>query len=722
MNTAKRKNIFKKVLVFALMLSFVLGQFTPVQAVAKKTKYTIALNKQVYTMKKGKSVKLKATLNKAAKKKGVEWKSSNPKIASVSKNGKVTAKKNGKATITARVKGTKVNAKSRITVGTSVNKVTLNRRSVSLKTGQKFALRATMSPKKASNKKVSYDSSNRKVATVNKKGVIRAVSAGTAKIRVTAADGSGKKASCTVKVSENAVAVTGVTLNKTQLNLKQGGEERLTATVNPSNATNKTIQWSSSNQAVARVSENGTVRAAAVGTATITASAHNNVRAVCGVTVEAALEQPEQPTDPEKPEEPGSGKILVAYFSWSGTSERIANNIIEQTGADSFRIERETPYSDDYNEVAYGEAQEEAENNARPPIKNPLASVGQYDRIVLCYPIWWHTAPMTVGTFLESYDFSGKHIYPVSQSASMDASQYAQSVEFIKTCAPGAVVDDGIFSKDNAAIRGYIADKVMRPDVVPVTSVTLNKSQLALKPDAEETLIATVNPANATNQEIQWSSSNQAVAIVSDHGTVKAVAAGTATITASAENNIRAVCSVTVEAAPEQPEQPTDPEKPEEPGTGKILVAYFSWSGTSERIANNIIEQTGADSFRIERETPYSDNYNEVAYGEAKDEADNNARPPIKDPLSSVEQYDRVVLCYPIWWHTAPMTVGTFLESYDFSGKYIYPVSQSASMDTSQYAQSVEFIKTCAPGAVVDDGLFSKDNSVIRSYIADTVM
>ena len=68
------------------------------------------------------------------------------------------------------------------------------------------------------------------------------------------------------------------------------------------------------------------------------------------------------------------------------------------------------------------------------------------------------------------------------------------------------------------------------------------------------------------------------------------------------------------------------------------------------------------------------------------------------------------------------MTVGTFLENYDFSGKHIYPVSQSASMDTSQYAQSVEFIKTCAPGAVVDDGIFSKDNAEISSYIADTVM
>ena len=368
MNTAKGK-IFKKVLIFVLMLSFVFGQLTPVQAAAKRTRYTIALNKPVYTLNKGKSVKLKAALNKAAKKKGVEWKSSDPKIAAVSKIGKVTAKKNGKAIITARVRGTKVNAKSRITVGTPVRKVILNRKSVSLKTGQKFTLRATISPKKASDKKVAYESSNSRAAAVNQKGVIRAISAGTAKITVTAADGSGKKATCTVKVS--------------------------------------------------RRTEN------------------------TGSTV------------------PVAGKILVAYFSWSGTSERIANDIIRQTGADPFRIERETPYSDDYSEVAYGEARDEADNNARPPIKDPPASVAQYDRIILCYPIWWHTAPMTVGTFLERYDLTGKHIYPVSQSASMDISQYAQSVGFIRACAPGAVVDDGIFSKDDSVIRSYIANTVL---------------------------------------------------------------------------------------------------------------------------------------------------------------------------------------------------------------------------------------------------------------------
>ena len=111
-----------------------------------------------------------------------------------------------------------------------------------------------------------------------------------------------------------------------------------------------------------------------------------------------------------------------------------------------------------------------------------------------------------------------------------------------------------------------------------------------------------------------------------------------------------------------------------------------------------------------------------MAYGEAKDEADNNARPPLKDPLESVAAYDKIILCYPIWWHTAPMTVGTFLESYDLTGKKIYPISQSASMNTSQYDQSVAFVKECAKGATVDDGLFTKDNNAIQEYIENTVL
>lgn len=368
----KLKKIFSRLFVFVFVISFLMGEYAPVQAAGNENKYTISLNKSVYTLKKGKTIKLKATLSKAAQKKGVIWSSSNQKVADVSQNGRITAKKNGKTTITAKIKGTKIKAHSKITVGTPVSKVKLNKQTLSLKKGSSFTLKTIISPKEAAVKKVIYTSSNAKVASVNKKGVIQAVSKGTVKIKAEASDGSGKKAICMVKV-------------------------------------------------------------------------------------EAVSEEA------EKTEEPKNNKILVAYFSWSGTSERIAKNIISQTNADSFQIERETPYSDDYNTVAYGEAKEEADNNVRPPIKAPLVSVEQYDKIVLCYPIWWHTAPMTVGTFLENYNLTGKTIYPISQSASMDVSQYNQSVAFVKACAKGAVVDDGLFNKDNDEVRKYIENTVLKP-------------------------------------------------------------------------------------------------------------------------------------------------------------------------------------------------------------------------------------------------------------------
>ena len=156
----------------------------------------------------------------------------------------------------------------------------------------------------------------------------------------------------------------------------------------------------------------------------------------------------------------------------------------------------------------------------------------------------------------------------------------------------------------------------------------------------------------------------------------------------------------------------------------KVLIAYFSCTGTTESIAKHIEGETNGTLYEIVPEVPYTaDDLKYYTNGRAdKEQADPSARPAISGGVEDMEKYDVIFLGYPIWHGQAPRIVSTFLESYDFGGKHIYPVSQSASMDTSQYAQSVEFIKTCAPGAVVDDGLFSKDNSVIRSYIADTVI
>ena len=109
-------------------------------------------------------------------------------------------------------------------------------------------------------------------------------------------------------------------------------------------------------------------------------------------------------------------------------------------------------------------AKKEKEDNERPSIKNPPESLDEYDKIVVCYPIWWHTAPMCVGTFLEKYDLQGKMVYPVSQSASMDEDQFSESVEFIKTCAKGAEVQEGLFvdADDTNAVADYVEGSILK--------------------------------------------------------------------------------------------------------------------------------------------------------------------------------------------------------------------------------------------------------------------
>lgn len=102
-------------------------------------------------------------------------------------------------------------------------------------------------------------------------------------------------------------------------------------------------------------------------------------------------------------------------------------------------------------------------------------------------------------------------------------------------------------------------------------------------------------------------------------------------------------------------------------------------------------------------------------------ERDNNARPAISNLPNTISEYDRILIGYPIWWHTAPMIIGTFLESYDLAGKEIYPFSQSASMDTEQFDNSIEFIRKCAKGANVHNGLFAAANNTqaISEYLVN---
>lgn len=167
----------------------------------------------------------------------------------------------------------------------SVTGVTLNKTSTSIQVGGTETLTATVSPKDAANKKVTWESSNAAIASVDANGKVTGVKAGEATITVTTEDG-GKTATCKVTVSDKEIKVTGVKLNKSETSLLVGGNETLTATVLPEDATNQNVTWKSDKPEIATVDANGKVTAVKVGEATITVTTEDGGKtATCKVTV-----------------------------------------------------------------------------------------------------------------------------------------------------------------------------------------------------------------------------------------------------------------------------------------------------------------------------------------------------------------------------------------------------------------------------------------------------
>lgn len=110
----------------------------------------------------------------------------------------------------------------------------------------------------------------------------------------------------------------------------------------------------------------------------------------------------------------------------------------------------------------------------------------------------------------------------------------------------------------------------------------------------------------------------------------------------------------------------------------KILIAYFSWGGNTQHVAEHIAALTGGTLFRIEPEKPYPTEYTPCTEV-AKAEKDADARPAIKKKVEDWEQYDTIFIGCPVWWWTAPMIINTFTEGYDFKGKTVIPFCTYAS-------------------------------------------
>jgi len=131
------------------------------------------------------------------------------------------------------------------------------------------------------------------------------------------------------------------------------------------------------------------------------------------------------------------------------------------------------------------------------------------------------------------------------------------------------------------------------------------------------------------------------------------------------------------------------------------LIAYFSKTGNTKTIADQIQGTVGRDLFQVITVDSYPAEYRATTEA-ARKELDNNYRPPLRDKVENMESYDVVFLGFPNWWATMPMAMFTFLESYDFSGKVIIPF---CTHEGSGLGRSVTDLMRLAPNSEIRDGL-----------------
>lgn len=152
----------------------------------------------------------------------------------------------------------------------------------------------------------------------------------------------------------------------------------------------------------------------------------------------------------------------------------------------------------------------------------------------------------------------------------------------------------------------------------------------------------------------------------------------------------------------------------------KKLVAYFSASGVTKRLATNLAEVAGADLFEIVPEQPYTPNdlnWNDPnSRSSVEMKGDRSFRPAVVSRVKSMDAYDVVFVGFPIWWYVAPTVINAFLEQYDFAGKTVVPFATSGGSGMGN--TNAELAPSCPGAALVQGKVFSSFNKTqIKSWL-----
>ena len=418
--------------------------------------------------------------------------------------------------------------------------LTLDITNKELEIDESFTITATISPSIVANNTKSWSSSNSNIAVVDNDGKVTAISAGSVIIKASTTDGTNINASCNVTVRKRLV--TSISLNKSSTTIYVGDTEQLTATLFPSDASDTTITWTSSNTNIATVNKDGVITAKSAGSAIITAKTNDgsNLSAACTVTVKNVLATSISLSNTSLTLDIDETAQLVATIypnnatiktvSWKSANTTIAtvNNygVVTAVAAGTVNIIATTVDGSNLSAVC-------------KVTVNPR----QASAIVL--------NETNLSLFVNQTAQLSATVYP-SDAANKTATWKSSNT------AVATVNSNGLVTAKTAGTATITATTTdgsnlsascnVTVNIIPVTSISLSKSNLTLDESEYYQLYATIMPNDATYKSVTWESSNSSVAIVSNNGLVTPISPGNATIKATTTDgtNLSATCQITV--------------------------------------------------------------------------------------------------------------------------------------------------------------------------------
>ncbi len=492
---------------------------------------SVQLNYSSVTMDVGKTKTLSASLTPSTVTyKTVKFKSSNTKVATVTSKGVITAVKAGTAIITCTSKDGNAKTTCKVTVTQPATGITLSPKTMSVREGKLKAITATVKPVDVTNAKVLWKSSNTKIATVDSSGVVKGIKKGTVTITATTAS-AGKTATCKVTVIKS---VTGITLNKTQLTINVGSKSVITPNIKPAAASIKTVKWTSSNYDVADVTKDGQVIAKAPGYATITAKTDDGgYKAKCDVLV----------VQPVKGVSISKTSLLVE------AGEKFT---LKATVKPSNASNKNVKWSSSNTKVAKvsstGVVTGLKSGTATITVKTVNGGYTAKCTVRVVKKVTGITLNKTEAKLYLDGKITLKATVTPTDATVKNVTWKSSNIKVAKVTSKGVVSP---VAPGKATITCTTEDGGFKASCVvtvkrAITKITLNKSSLTVNAGKTATLTANILPTNATDKTLKWATSDKNIATVSSKGVVTGVARGTATITATTENGLKASCKVTV--------------------------------------------------------------------------------------------------------------------------------------------------------------------------------